>query len=496
MNLTVLVAIGLALANPRLEETTYKIAPKLGVGQELEYRGAMVRSTLGGEGARYEQPYDLETTMLVLDVDAKRVAEVGCYTVLRLQDHGFSRSKGSLEGAVQVHFGLVKVAPTGKTSWAESGAEIALSPNADVPFELGFLIETPEEAVSTGTSWVAIRAGEPNVRCRVLGTEKLGSVQCVKIAMNQESPNWENPHHALPAWRRETTAWMDAREGVVYRYERTQEIRPAGAEEPSRRVDVKMKLSSNLRFHGPLFIERSADFRAAYKMQSGLERALARLEKTPPSRIESLRQEMKYTLDKPYRTPYRPAMERMMAQAEAAAKEAGRPSVEPATARRSLPDPVGRKARPFTVRCVETNQTITLKEIAGKPTILLFVEPESSLAARSIRATLDAMQPLGAGAPDLLVVAKDADEEKIAAMREQAPGKYSVCTGSALDRRQGVSGSPHLLYIDAQGVVRASVSGFGQEFRADLEKALAEKPAPAGPPAGAARSDAKKNFLR
>src|SRR6476620_12809740 len=61
-----------------------KLAPKYTAGQEIVYSGMIIESCTGAHGVTYEQPYDVETTALVTQMDAKRNAEVACYTVVNL----------------------------------------------------------------------------------------------------------------------------------------------------------------------------------------------------------------------------------------------------------------------------------------------------------------------------------------------------------------------------------------------------------------------------
>lgn len=467
----------LVVSAPRVDEANWKLNPRFLYGQELEYFGTITDSSDGQSGVRFEEPRPLHATVLTVEVDAKKNATLACYTEVGAPEHESPGDKTAVPASFR--FESVVVSPRGQATWADNGALVSLPPDGNVPWEMGYLYEGPEFPKSTGETWMVRRVGEPDLRCRVLGTEKLGSVPCVRVAAVVESPNWGDKSHANGAWRIESLLWIDTREGLVQRVRREHQLRGPGQDAPSRIRSVHYDLSSNVRYHGQLLTERFEDFRAAYKLQGELDRLAQRPQRLSRSQVETLQKEMQFALDKPYASPYRPAMKKLIAIAGTVGQE--KPP-EPIVVGRGATgrSPVGRKAFPFTVRTVDDDRTISLKEIAGKSTVLVFVDPRSPLAVAAVRQAIDAVAQQSQRPARVLVVSISSDRSALAAFKDSLTGNYTLCMGSALDRRQGIREFPHTLYIDEAGIVRLSAPGYGPETTLELARALA-LPVPSTP---------------
>ena len=75
MNVLTVFVVSVAVAAGK-NDAGWKLTPQLLPGQEVVYTGKIVQTNFGAEGVKYEQPFQLETTMLVLDNDTKKNAEV------------------------------------------------------------------------------------------------------------------------------------------------------------------------------------------------------------------------------------------------------------------------------------------------------------------------------------------------------------------------------------------------------------------------------------
>lgn len=415
--------------------------------------------------------------MLVLDVDTRRNVEVGCMTTVRQVESAPKKTRG-LDDVRTLHFDLVKVSPLGKATWSGSDAEISLPLDGMPPWELGYFIEAPTQPLVTGGSWIVRKSGQPIIKCSIAGSERLANLTCAKVVCEQESQNWSAKTIATPAWSCVTTAWIGPKDGIAQRVSREFLIRSPGAEKPERKVVVRYDQISSVRFHGPIFQERVDDFRAAQKAQSEMEAALAAYDRGGKQKLTTIKADIDLVLGKTYSTPYRPALKQLAQRCDLAiAGYRSIPSTN-ATALR-VGNAVGRKAKFFTVRCVETGQTIRLKDIAQQPTLLVFLDPSTDLSVKALETAVRAAETHGAKTCKVLAVCHGNNEDAMAALRTKVQGNYLICSGKAIDKTQGVDSLPHILYIDREGIVRASHAGLGPDVGPDLARVLTESAKPA-----------------
>lgn len=459
------IVVGVLGAGP----APVKLAPKLAVGQEYCYRGTMVERS-GNGAARYEQPFELEASMLVLDVDAFQAAEVGCYTEVRTIDKSDRKNAKTGDGIRSSHFALLKVAPRNVATWAKTDAAIVMPTDGKPVWELGYLLELPKPTVVAGDRWTIKKDGQPNIDCRCVGMETTRGTPCVKIVCTQQTPTWNTPGDR-PDWRTECVYWVNPRDASVFRLSRTHEMRRAHETTPSRSIVVDYDQSTAMKLQGTTFQERVADFRAAQKAQVALEAAFAANDGASKARFAAVKQQLKYATSEYFATPYRSAMERMCKLAEQA--EANPMKFRPpAPVLQTVQAEVGQKARNFTLHCAATKESITPKKALGRPLLIVMVDPKSHLSWAALHAALGSVNAKPGTATRLVVVCKDNDKAAIDEMKERYPGNYEICTGSGFDRGYGVKGMPHTIFIDAAGILRCNHSGYGPEMCSDVASAV------------------------
>lgn len=446
-----------------------RLAPRLSVGQEFSYRGTLVEKTANG-GAKYEQPFDLDATMLVLDVDAASIAEVGCYTEVRFTDKVSKTDKTAGDNVRSSHFALLKVAPRGIATWASNDAGISMPADGRPIWELGYLVEMPKSPVSVGDKWTVRKEGQQPIECRCVGMDSVRGVPCVRMVCTQSSPTWNTPGNQLD-WRTESTCWLNLRDASVLRLSRTHEVRRPGEKTANHCVCVDYELTTAMKFQGMTFQERVGDFRAGVKAQSALEVAFANMDGVAKNRFNAIKQQLKFATDELFNTPYRPALVRMRTLAERAAANPSQFQPEATVLKASYVE-MGQKARNFTLHNAETNESINLKKSAGRPLLIVMVDPKSHLSWAALDAALKTCKNAPSSNTRLVVVCKDADATAIAEMKERYPGNYEVCSGSGFDRSYGVKGMPHTIFIDAEGVLRCNHSGYGPEMCSEVATAI------------------------
>lgn len=452
-------------------EARWKLTPKHLVGREIVYTGRVVETIHGELGARYEQPYELEANMLVMNVDAFQTAEVGCFTIYRHMDHRLTTVKVPNENLVQFHFDLLKVSSSGRPTWALNDVQIGQSPDGIMPWELGYILEASEEPVDSNSTWEVRRPGQPLITCKVVGRDDVANTPCLKIACTQQSQNWGARRIDQAAWKSEATLWVGRKASTVHRVQRTVSVRDPGDDHAGRTIQADYFLATDLVYQGLRLQERAKEFRAAFKAQTEIEKVSTQIGRVSKSRIEAIKFDLKDLLENQAPTAYRLSIQRLLKQAEALEQRANsreQPTEFVGTRRGA---PIGRPARAFVVRNLEKEESFTLKSLQGQAVVLVFIDPNGKLGTQTLSAIAKAVETHGEGVR-LLAVCSRADEATLTSLRTNSPGNYTLCSGRGVDKSFGIQGLPHTLFIDGEGILRGSYPGFGPETYPFLSAAL------------------------
>jgi hypothetical protein len=334
----------------------------------------------------------------------------------------------------------------------------------------------PNKPLDTGATWTLHHAGQESTQCRVTGMESVLGIGCVKVETMQQSQNWDADNIALPAWMNRASIWIDPKSRIVRRLHRDYRVRRPGDTQPSQALLAQYDLTSDFQYHGEHLQQRIADFRAGHTAQNHLEQALASIDRQRPRLLANLKDTIELTLrDKLYWTPYRPAILAMISLADYKSNES---KAGETVRQRSEPQSLlGRKARNFVIRVAETDETLTLKKVAGKPVVLVFMDPSSPLSIRALRTAVWAAQNHAELAPTVYAVCTEIGEDTAKQLKEAVPGAFTICTGKGIDRAYGVDAVPYTLYIDASGYLRGSYVGYGPEMTTALVADLRRKEA-------------------
>lgn len=466
MNVLAIWVLAAATTGTGLDANTLQLRPKFVVGQELSFSGTVVETILGTQGLKYEQPYTLECTALVLEVDPNRVAKLGCLTVIKMPGHQGNSENSKLDHVESVHLDMVTVSPTGKATWAPSGAEIIL-PQGVATWELGFLLEMPSAPVSPGHRWTIQPTGQPHIVCKFEQVEMVAGVRCARIQCVQESQNWDSESIGQDAWKNETTLWWDLETGVMNKMQRVYHVRDANDPEAVETYVTKLEEAGNLRYRGPILQERSNDFKAAFEAQTKFERVSSMAAAQASRELARLKEQLKVDMDKLYSSPYRPIMQHLMDQIEYAMKNPGEPA--PATIIGRNNAKIGKPARNFVMRDIKDNSQISLKKLKNQPVVIVLVNPSSLLSLQALAVAVKAVDGSTAKLYAVCTEASDGIEQRIHTI---VPGEYTVCTGGGFDRAYGAESTPHTIFIDGNGILRANFSGLGPEMYVALGREL------------------------
>lgn len=507
MNLIGLVAIltGTLAASP--VPGAWHLHPKYAVGQELTYEGK-TREVRSGANVQSESEMRLFVRALVLEKSSGGVAAIGCCTVHKVADPKVAKPN-QLEDAVAMRFEEVNVQPSGcavvpgPLSFTldarggdqpeQSARDSAVLPESMSVRELGFFVEFPNKALKAGEKWTVRPIGQPAVTCQIIGPETVIDTKCVSVAMHQESQNWNNESLSTPAWRMDAKVWVDDKTKTVFKVERTSQIRQPGSAGEHVTRTVSYEQATNIRYHGDLLQRQIDDYRTVQRAFSQLESvALVSQKADREKQLKKVRQELKLAMQRLYSTTYRPAVERLddlavqMAKAEEGDEE---PAIILASRREAT---VGEKAPHFVVRNAKTGETVSRKTTRGKPVVLVYIDPASELSMQALETAVAAVRSQPAADLVLLAVCTSIDDATEAALKEKVPGDYTVCTGGGSDAAYGIDGTPHVVVIDPDGILRVNQMGFGP----GMHKAVAESVSSMKVENIANDKDKKKSFLR
>lgn len=453
-----------------------KLAPKYTAGQEIVYSGTIIESCTGAHGVTYEQPYDVETTALVTQMDAKRNAEIACYTVVKMPSQDADAAQKSMDDVSTFHFDMMRVSPQGMATWmsgAMKGKSPMPSPSGQTPWELGCFLQVPADPVVKGTQWTIQSEGQPPVKCMAMGPETVDGEPCMKISCTQQSPTWMLKTTSQPAWQCESMVWVTMKKGMVYKVTRTFSARDADETKPTRVVKTSYTQSTNIVFNGPELQARTTDFEAAVKAQIEWEKlASGKSDRAPKNQIGAVRHQLKFALDKSIASPYRLAMQEMMRVAEEAEKSVvtSKPSLPPSMPHMAAV--VGKRARHLSVRDMETNETLSLKNFKGKCVILVYCDPESALSKKALETVVESVKSCK-GTAEVYAVCNKMDEQTMDAMKKAIPGGgYKVCKAQGMDRSYGMIAMPHTIMIDKEGMLRANFLGYGPELGVSIAQQM------------------------
>lgn len=458
--------------------SAWTVRPEFQIGQELVFEGK-IRDTYKGQGVSSESDRRILVRVLTLEKSASQTAKVACSTAHLDSDTTVATKLNSLTDALALRLDLLQVDDKGNVRWFEDKAELAPPTSETMVSELGFFIEPAPKPLKINDHWVVRRGGQPPIRFTVIGPDTVTQVKCVQLHVEQESQNWANAEISLPAWKIDEMVWYDDKSHSIFKVDRTVETRDPASPEIAYSRQVTYEQVSNVKYHGTVFQNQSTDFMNAYAAQKSLEKALATQDEVSRTKLlKSFRRENEPNLRTMHTTMYRSALDRMLRTADAAEKFVAEADDEPAPSLIGRRDAVvGDRAPHFVVRSTKTGQKISKNTIKGEPTVMVFIDPASELSLDALRTAVKAKMSGENSSVKLLAVCTKIDEQEEKDLRAQVPGDYEVCTGAGSDGAYGITGMPHVVYIDHAGVLRLNQKGFGPELYASLKKDLSAMPA-------------------
>jgi peroxiredoxin len=449
------------------------LAPHLQRAEELVYRGSFVEES-ASRGVQFRREYRLEDRLFVLGTPG-RGTEVAVLTLLRSKAEP---TGGAAPPPAAVRLEVVQVDAQGRVT-PTSPRSLAVPLEGPPSVECGVFVETPPGRVRPPCTWEVRDEGRPARAWHLVGSEAVNGTSCIKVVGVQQSADWDRPRDDRAAWRRQDTVWLSPRLGIAYRVERLIERRDAGRDLPNHHAVLRYELESDLPYPGKLFQDREDEILQAKAFLDRSAVLLARPREND-GQLEALLGKITYHLDHHLPTPYREAVVQLKKRVEAARRGETPPAPLPDVVQgmtNGLPTGAapGCAAPDFLATDLLRHRSARLQTFLGRPVVLVFYSATSFQADEVLRFA----QRLADFHKDEIAVVglvMAGDEERVRRQHDELELTFPLLDGRGLRQSFVVETTPKFLVLDANGVVRGSYLGWGQEALAgvvaDLKRCL------------------------
>ncbi|MBY0525055.1 MAG: peroxiredoxin family protein [Gemmataceae bacterium] len=440
------------------DASDWQLAPRLGRGQELVYRGTYAEEAKG-QAVQFNRSYRMEARVFVLDAPPQG-AEVAFFTVWK----GRSANPGiTADEAASARLEVARIDTQGRIV---GGAPGMLTVPLDGPpiVETGAMVEVPRGRMRPEQTWDVVENGRPVRSWRVAAIEMMNGSRCMKLQGVQQSDDWDKPRADRTAWRRQDTVWIAQRNGIAQRVERIIERREPARKEPTQKSVVRYELESSLQYPGQLYEDRVKEIRQTAALAESVAALLPRAGQLGARPFEALLKRIEYHYDHQPPTPYRDAVRHIQRLAEA-----GKRGDVPPEVPTEASDPVanvlalGKTAPDFLVVDLVTKETVRLKRWIGHPILLVFYNPKSP-SARELLQFAQSLANTYKEQVTVLGMAVSDDAEPAVKQREELNLTFPILSGTGLRLSYRVESTPKLVVLDGSGVMRGSYLGWGPEM--------------------------------
>ncbi len=445
------------LTGQATDRPEWQLLPRLARGQELVYRGSLVEETLD-HAIQFSRSYRVETRVFVLQTSAQGM-EVAFLTILKLRP---GRSERGDDAPSSVRLEQARVDLQGRIV-ADAGVSLAVPVEGPTTVECGAFVEWPRGPVRLEQSWAVTEEGRPLRTWRVLGTEAINGIRCLKLEGLQQSDDWEQPRADHSAWRRRDLVWLTPRLGAAQRVERTWERREPARREPTQRTVMRYDLESSIPFPGQLYEDRRQEIQQARTLAETAAPLLPNPARYSPQTWDALLAKLTQHLDTHPPTPYREAVLQVKRRVEAARRGEVPPTM--ASAEAAMPPLVaalGQRAPDFLATNLLTGVSARLRHWQGRPVVMVFYHPASSTATDLLRFAQD-LQEAHRQEAGVVGLSVSDDAKQVRQQQMELGLTFPILAGKGLRQTFTVEATPKLIVLDADGVVRIQLVGWGQE---------------------------------
>jgi hypothetical protein len=458
-----LMSCVLATAQPG-DRSEWMLQPQLGRAQEFVYRGTYEEKATAAD-SEFERKYSLRAVTFILDGNP-RGTDAAFLTVLRPSAGKGARPDEAAPSSARLE--MVRVDPQGRVSGDGLLVPLEGPPTAEV----GALVEVPKHAVGTGKTWSVEEDGRPPRKWTVAGTGPVNGTSCVKLVGVQQSDDWDRPRADRVAWQREDTVWVAPRLGVAFKVERVIRRREPAHKQPFYQSVLSYELETRSEYPRQIY----DDVRREVLQTREFAEAAAPLLSGParnPERIDALLGRIKYHTDHHAvaMAVYREPLLHLQRRLEAAKRGEAAPAVAPLDrASASTVAALGKAAPEFLTTDFTSDDNGRLRRFRGKPLLMIFYDPTSPLAESALRMG-EEVATNSKGTVAVVGLALSADRDAVLRQRRDLKLTMPLFDGRGLRQSYSVKATPRLAVIDADGYLRGTWDGWGEETR---EGVLAE----------------------
>lgn len=444
------------------DRSEWQIVPRWTRGQELIYRGSVREQSAGG-GVQFNNAWKLETRAFVLDMQNVD-AQVAFLTRLVAQ-RPTNADKKDPQTEAALRLDVADIDGLGRMTVGKGPAP-GVTLDGPTAWEWGFVVPSPPGAIMIGKSWTVQEPGQPERKYRLDGEEIIGSTTCLRVVMDQQSSDWDQPRADTTAWRRRDTLWVMPRLGIAYRVKREIQRREPAHREPTYLLVTEYDMDSSLEYKGHFFEERRREVLETKQFEDNRRSLVA--QQLPPRAYEALLTRMDLYIQKAPPTPFRDALLRVRERVAANQRgERDTPETPAPVAQRLT---IGRPAPDFVVQDFDKQSTLPLRTWRGKPLLMVFYQPGGGTAGLVLRFA----QRLADQHHDLTVVGFCTNDDVATVKRVAAELSLTFPTlpGKSLLQSYEVAATPRIVLLDADGIVRGKHLGWGPEVAPTLDEEL------------------------
>jgi len=467
-----LVWAGLVLGAP--PETS---GPRLEKGLEVRWTGTFTEASFR-PGVRAIRAYDVDTRLLVLDTGDHGADAVLFTRVFLKPDRKTTEPPAGI-----VRLDLVRIDPRGRVAVLPSPAD----PDNPTPktrpwppvqlqglptHEAGMFVEHPDKPFKVGLDWSRDETGRPPITWKVTDIDSFRGQPGLKLVAEQKTEGYYADRVRQSEWRRQDKLTVIPSNGFASRIERIIERRDPEAEELAFRSVLTLEQQGRMTYSGRLFQERRDEGVHAAAFTAMLDRALASAASDGTKPFEALaRRAHTYMSDNGASdtVPYREAVLAVRKRAESAAR-GNLPPLPPPEKPVAVAEPlaIGSAIPDIVAAGLTVSGSATLSTLRGKPLLLAYFQPSAPSAADVLKLTNDLhARKLGSVLP--LAIGDAADVRELAATLKPA---VSIYDGSAVYKTHGLDATPVFIVVDADGVIRCVVRGWGGETASEVSRAF------------------------
>jgi hypothetical protein len=440
------------------------LSPQLQKGDELVYKGKVEEAGQRSEG-RWQRSWDLEVRVFVLD-SQKYGTDVAIMTMLwprpdekiveAIKAAGGQQLKRG--GAATVRLELLRVDDRGRISLLQPKPGKVLELNETTaareppalprdtanPVEIGLFLPLPLLPIKLNDTWDT--PDDPHSpRVWTAKTEAVwNGRRCVEVTGLQQSVGFDQPAKARTGWKREDVLLLSPAEGVASTVQRTVSNRVG--RDVSSTITTSYGLEPMQRRSGLKYQDCAAEIEAAWLFEQ--------VDRDQRDGGKMLRRDLERYLETRTATSFRPAIEAVQRKLEQGT--APTPMVAPApvvkiTLTETETLKVGELGPDFSAGHVsKTTERFRLSAVKEKPTLLIFLKPNSVTSEDTLRVANALYEKYGTKAAVATLAIGDGAPAQLEKLKLSLP----VYDGSTARKLYHVRSYPQFVLLDVSGSIQ------------------------------------------